>query len=194
MRCPYCHNPEIVLAAQGKRRQRELFNFLELRRGKLDGVVFSGGECTLWNELPELCTQVKSAGFKVKIDTNGSNPAIVRDLLKRSVVDYVALDYKAPPAKFRDVTGSSLFSHFSETLDLLIASDIAFEVRTTYHSDLLTPEDISEIANDLYQRGYTGTLHLQNFVNGSNTLGNPGSSLSIRKSDLPEMPLKIEIR
>jgi pyruvate formate lyase activating enzyme len=174
--------------------EHNLFDFLAERRDRLDGVVFSGGECTACCELPELCAPVKDAGFKVKLDTNGTYPHTLATMIAGGLVDYIALDYKAPYYKFEQVTGSRLFSQFSQSLDLLIDSNLDFEVRTTFHSALLDSADIHGIASDLQQRGYTGTLYIQNFVNGTKTLGSPGESRRLLPAELSDFPVKVELR
>jgi pyruvate formate lyase activating enzyme len=194
MRCSYCYNPEIVLTGSSKLSEGDLSEFLAERQGRLDGVVFSGGECTALLELPQLCRTVKELGFKVKIDTNGNHPAAVQYLLNNRLVDYIALDYKAPRAKFKALTGTGNFDNFSKTLDLLIESPLDFEVRTTFHSALLDLDDIAEIAFDLKQRGYNGSLYIQNFINGSKTLGDPGESRNLQSGDLHNFALKTVLR
>jgi pyruvate formate lyase activating enzyme len=194
MRCPYCYNPDIVNAKYGQHTEDELLRFLTNRKGRLDGVVFSGGECTACAELPRLCEKIKSIGFKIKIDTNGTYPQTITDLIANSLADYVALDYKAPPEKFEQITGSRHFDRFSQTLDLLLESEVNFEVRTTYHSALLNYADLQQIAADLHRRGYSKKLYIQNFVNGAKTLADLGPSTRLKPADLPELPLQAELR
>lgn len=194
MRCPYCYNPDIVQSGSARYREEHFLEFISKRRGRLDGVVFSGGECTAYRDLATLCARLKSEGFKVKIDTNGTYPHSVAQLIENDLVDYVALDYKAPRAKFEKVSGSRFFGQFSQTLDLLINSKKDFEVRTTYHSELLLLEDLETMAVDLYQRGYRGTFYIQNFVNAAKTLGSPGESTPLQSTDLLALPVDIEVR
>ncbi len=95
MRCSYCYNAKIV-DGEGVLKNQEVFNFLQSRIGKLDAVVLSGGECTLNPDIVEFCQEIRDLGFKIKIDTNGLNPDIIKDLIDFSLVDFIALDYKAP--------------------------------------------------------------------------------------------------
>ena len=125
MRCPYCYNPDIVLG-EGKISHRQALDFLQKRRGLLDGVVLSGGEATLYPELPELCQEIKSLGYKVKLDTNGVNPQMLLRLIEEGALDYVALDYKAPKQKFQAITKNKHFDHFSLSLSELLQSDVTF--------------------------------------------------------------------
>ena len=114
MRCLYCYNPEIV---QGKGRLsfEKILAFLNSRKNLLDAVVFSGGECLLHKKSLSLIEEIKKMGFLVKIDTNGSSPDRMRKLLEKNLVDYVALDFKAPKSKFESITKSDLFVPFEET-------------------------------------------------------------------------------
>lgn len=174
MRCVYCHNPQIVRGGCGKMSVESVLEFLQKRKGLLDGVVLSGGEATLYEGIVDLARTVKSMGYAVKLDTNGSRPDILRQLLDEDLLDYVALDVKAPPAKCKQVTGVSLYEKTDITLDLLCTQKIIpFEVRTTVHSDLLNESDIALIAQDLKRKGYRGTYYVQNFIGSDRkTLGN----------------------
>jgi len=169
MRCLYCYNPEIVFG-KGKLTFSNALNFLKSRRGFLDAVVLSGGECSIHQHLPEFITEIKRLGFLVKMDTNGSKPGLLRYLSQNGLLDYVALDFKAPKNKFRTLTTSNFYLHFRESLRVLVTSHIRFEVRTTIHSDLLSQSDLQEMLDVLDTEGYKGTYYLQNFRNGSQTL------------------------
>jgi len=194
MRCRYCYNPRIVNAREGKRSFDDVTAFLKKRQGLLDAVVMSGGECTGSGRLIELCETGRELGFKIKIDTNGTNPAVLQRIIGQGLADYIALDYKAPRSKFAAVTGITDFDAFEASLDLLIDSAVKFEVRTTYHSQLLDAADIEEMAADLNQRGYRGTFYIQRFVGETPTIGNlPPDSARLNITDLPS-PLRLEIR
>ena len=122
MRCAYCHNPAIVLG-KGTKPDDELIAFLEKRIGKLTAVVFSGGEATLYAGLPDLMRRVRAMGFKIKLDTNGSRPDVLRGLLDEKLLDYVALDYKCPLEKTKALIGTAkLWKPFRESLELLITA------------------------------------------------------------------------
>jgi pyruvate formate lyase activating enzyme len=169
MRCLYCYNPEIVLG-KGTMEFSSVLSFLKTRVGLLDAVVFSGGECTIHKGISEQIEQVKALGFTVKIDTNGSRPALLHQLIKKGLIDYVALDFKSSPNKFRGITKSNLFEPFLETLKIITNSNMAFEVRTTYHSDLLDKNDIKEMIDLLEANDYHGNYYIQYFRNGSETI------------------------
>jgi len=171
MRCLYCYNPGIV-EGKGKLSYADALRFLRKRKGLLDGVVLSGGECTLHKELVAFCAQLKKEGVLVKVDTNGSNPSLMADLMKNGLIDYVALDYKAPVYKYEAITQSSLYENFEATLRLLLNGVVPFEVRTTVHTSLLNEEDLQNMVDYLAEQKFKGKLFIQHFINDTITLGN----------------------
>ena len=173
MACSYCHNPELVKGDLAKLPPQQVTEFLESRKGLLEGVVLSGGECMMSAQLPEFARYLKSLGFKVKVDTNGTNPDMLEEMLGENLIDYVALDYKAPPDLFQSITGFDGYALFERSLRLLIASGIPLEIRTTVHADLLDEEDVNIIIRRLEETGFKGTYYLQNFRSGK-TLKNIG--------------------
>jgi len=175
MRCLYCYNPDIV-EGKGKMSFDDAIKFLDKRGNLLDGVVLSGGECTLHKGLSEFITKIKARGYHVKIDTNGSAPIVIEKLIKNNQVDYVALDFKALPRTYKKITVSNLYDKFNQCLNILLRSNVAFEVRTTFHSDLITKADLQEMIAYLEQSGYSGNYFVQYFVNDTATLGNLGRS------------------
>jgi len=169
MRCLYCYNPEIVLG-KGTLSYEKTLSFLHTRKHLLDAVVFSGGECLIHKKIVRLISEVKKMGFLVKIDTNGSSPKIMQEILTNKFADYIALDFKAPKSKFQAITQSDFYSNFEKTLDLILKNEIPFEVRTTYHSDLLTEEDLKEMIQFLENKNYSGDYYIQYFRNDVETL------------------------
>jgi len=180
MRCSYCYNSRIV-EGEGILSNQEVFEFLKSRVGKLDGVVLSGGECTLNPDLLEICKEIKELGFKVKIDTNGLNPKLLFELIDFGLVDFIALDYKAPIEKFEQITKVKSSKNFYKTLDMLIEKSFPFEVRTTVHSSLLNENDINSMAYELNKRGYIGTYYLQNYLHVEDTF-----------DTIPQYPVQID--
>jgi len=172
MRCGYCHNPEIT-KGKGRRSPDDVLTFLRQRQGLLDGAVLSGGEATLYPGLADFAASLKDLGYAIKLDTNGTKPGAVRQMLERNLVDYIALDYKAPPGKYRRITASTLFGAFDETLIMLCGqSAVPFEVRTTVHTGLINEDDIAAITAHLHQVGYRGDYYIQDFrAGGRKTLG-----------------------
>ncbi len=193
MACPYCYNPHIV-RDNGTVSTHEALTFLQSRQGRLEGVVLSGGECTLYPDLAQFCQQIKELGYKIKIDTNGSNPTLLKELIARKLVDYIALDYKAPFLHYSTLTHYQHTQRIEESLALLISQDFPFEVRTTWHSDLLHVKDINAIINDLHVKGYQGTYYLQHYLHVALTLGE--TKMEQTKIDLSQLsPLvPIELR
>ncbi|WP_369014726.1 anaerobic ribonucleoside-triphosphate reductase activating protein [Flavobacterium anhuiense] len=194
MRCLYCYNPDIVLG-KGKINFNEVLTFLKTRKGLLDGVVLSGGECTLHKKIIDFIKEIKAMGFAVKIDTNGSNPKILNSLIRDQLIDYVALDYKSLPHTFKKLTQSGLFSEFQETLSLLIQSNIPFEVRTTFHSSLITESDFIQMIKYLESQNFEGNYYVQHFMNNVPTLSKlDHSTKEIQLKDFSTPKIKIIFR
>lgn len=147
-RCGYCHNPNLL-----KPNQQEdiysvdvFFDFLKKRVGKLDGVVITGGEPTLQKDLISFIEHIKSLGFLVKLDTNGANPQVLEKLLNKNLIDYVAMDIKAPLEKYSQVVGVNIdIEKIQKSIDLLFNSSIDFEFRTTVMKSQLNYEDFEKI-------------------------------------------------
>lgn len=169
MRCLYCYNPDIVLG-KGVIDFEKVFTFLASRKGLLDGVVLSGGECTIHKDIIALARKIKAMGFAVKIDTNGSKPLVLKQLIEEQLVDYVALDFKSIVSNYKKITKSNLFKNFEKSLLYLIASKIAFEVRTTVHSDLISEDDFKQMVSYLETQKFEGKYYVQHFVNNVPTL------------------------
>lgn len=157
LRCPFCYNAELVLPELGAMLPRlptgEVLSRLEERVGFLDGVVVTGGEPTLHPELPAFLEDVKGKGFLVKLDTNGTRPQVVRTLLEQGLVDYVALDVKAPLGRYVEYAGAAgvvpdAAALVRETLALVQADAPDHEVRTTVAPGL-TAADLVAIAGEV---------------------------------------------
>lgn len=148
MRCPFCHNYELATGqAPAVMDEEELFSFLAKRKGLLDGVAITGGEPCLHRDLPELIAKIREMGFPVKLDTNGTHPAVLREVLERGLVDYVAMDVKNSPAKYAATAGLQELDldPIRESIELLKNSGIGFEFRTTVVDELHEVEDFEEI-------------------------------------------------
>jgi len=148
-RCPYCHNAALVLDPQSQPVMPEetFFSFLKKRKGLLDGVAITGGEPTLLRDLPDFIRKIRELGFKVKLDTNGTNPAMLAALLEEKLVDYVAMDIKTSPERYAAVTGVPGCSTkaVEQSVKLLMDGDTDFEFRTTVVRELHRPEDFEAI-------------------------------------------------
>lgn len=194
MRCLYCYNPEIVFG-KGKLSFPEMISFLETRKGLLDAVVFSGGECLIHKNIVEQIRTVKEMGFLVKVDTNGSSPKVLSELLEQNLLDYVAIDFKSPKAKAREITKKVFYDEFILCLKKLIASTIFFEIRTTYHSDLLNETDIQAMISVLESHNYQGNFYIQHFRNDTETIGNLCHSLkNLNPIILNTKKIKVHLR
>ncbi len=147
-RCPYCHNPELVKPELFEKSipEEEIFSFLETRRGKLDAVEITGGEPTLQKDLLLFIKKIKDKGFLVKLDSNGTNPEIVKNAIKNKLVNYLAMDIKAPLEKYSKVVGADVdIKKIKKNIDLIMNSGINYEFRTTLVKSLLSKEDIIKI-------------------------------------------------
>jgi len=147
-RCPFCYNKTLVLGTTHSFfSEDEVFQFLEKRQGMLDGVVISGGEPLLQDDINEFIRRIKQLGYQVKIDTNGSLPEKLLELLKNHLVDYIAMDVKAPRGKYEMLVGGKVdLAKIAQSIELIKNSEVEYEFRTTVVPDLLQQEDIVEIA------------------------------------------------
>jgi pyruvate formate lyase activating enzyme len=154
-RCRYCHNPRLVAAKSSDLMPwEEALAFLEGRRGLLDAVVFSGGEPTHQPALPEALREVRLLGFDLALHTNGHDPDTLTNLLATGDVSYVAMDLKAPFGKYERVTRKAGSGRRAEkSAKAIISSGVEHEFRTTYHSELLSADDIRSIAQGLRRLG-----------------------------------------
>lgn len=170
MACEYCHNTYMINRGNNNYNMDNLISFLEMRRGLLDAVVISGGECTMHPKILDICRVVKSLGYMIKIDTNGTNPEVLRQLMDEQLIDYVAIDFKGPRDKISKITkNTNSYEKFITSLDMLICEGIKFEVRTTIHSSLLNMDDINEMIEVLSNHRYMGILYLQNYTESEGT-------------------------
>ena len=147
-RCRYCHNPELVYPHlfTPPVAEEEIFSFLQRRQGTLEGVVVSGGEPTLHEDLPAFMSRIKSLGYQVKLDTNGSRPDMVQELIDKKLVDYIAMDLKAPLEKYRAITEVDTNTDtLLRSMDLIRQSGLEYEFRTTYDKEVLTDADIDNL-------------------------------------------------
>lgn len=152
MRCGFCHNPEFVLSDMVKElaptfvSEEAFLRFLDGRQGLLDGVVVSGGEPTVWQDLPRLIEKIKAKDFLVKLDTNGNNPKMLRELLNAKLLDYVAMDVKTSLDNYKALVGVGIDGkNIAESIELLKSSDIPYEFRTTLIKEIHTEPILAEL-------------------------------------------------
>lgn len=146
--CPYCHNPELVTVREDTPQLTEetFFAFLERRKSKLNGVCITGGEPTLHADLARFVERIRALGYAVKLDTNGSNPEMLEHLLETSSLDYVAMDVKAPPSRYGEMTGNPYALALAEaSIRLLAECNTVHEYRTTVLPLLFAEIDIDNI-------------------------------------------------
>jgi len=151
-RCPYCHNRDLVLGNLPTISQRTVFSFLKKRKNILTGVAITGGEPFLQPDLTDFISKVKQLGYKVKLDTNGSFPEHLKKLLKKKLIDYLALDFKAPlDGRYGKIVRVEDFDPvvWETSLKLILASKVTFELRTTIVPGLHDKKILSEMAKQL---------------------------------------------
>jgi pyruvate formate lyase activating enzyme len=143
-RCPYCHNPDLVLKADETENliEEDIFRFLKGRKLWLDGVCVSGGEPAMHKELPQFLSKIKELGLKVKLDTNGYYPKMLRELIKRKLVDYFAMDIKGPLDKYEAVAKIKIDPDvIQQSVNMIRNSGIDYEFRTTVVKGILEKDD-----------------------------------------------------
>lgn len=151
-RCPWCYSAELVLPEKIKKQpkisQKEFFQFLKKRKGLLEGVVICGSEPTINKGLPQFIRKIKKLGYLVKLDTNGSNSKMLKELIDKKLIDYVAMDVKATREKYSKVTGGKVnLKNIEKSIEILKNSQIDFEFRTTVIPTLHNKDDILKIAH-----------------------------------------------
>lgn len=147
--CPYCHNPSLIPASSSNSNyysEDKVLEFLKSRKGLTDGVVITGGEPTLQSDLLEFIEKIKTIGLKVKLDTNGSNPELLAQLINENVLNYIAMDVKAPLEAENSILGKTGFKEsIVKSINLIKNADIDYEFRTTVVPTLHDKEKIEEI-------------------------------------------------
>ncbi len=163
-RCPWCYSSELVLPEKIKEQQKisekELFSFLKERQGLLDGVVICGGEPTIQKDLPQFIKRIKNLGFSVKLDTNGSNPKMLKRLIREKLIDYVAMDIKLPKEKYSKILKVKV-DDIEKSIKILKENRVDYEFRTTVVPGILDKKDILEITK--WIGGPSIKYYIQNF-------------------------------
>ena len=190
-RCPFCHNALLVtdIDSSNTYTEEEILDFLAKRAGLLDGVCITGGEPLMHNDISEFIKKIKELGYKVKLDTNGTFPKKLAELLENRLVDYVAMDIKNSKDKYAKTAGAENInlSDIEKSINMLKSSDIDYEFRTTVVKELHTESDIEKIAE--WIRGAKGYF-LQNFEDSGNLIG--GNLSAVEKQTLYNMKSKAE--
>ena len=198
LRCPFCHNASLVrFPAEQESVEDEVFSYLEKRKGLLEGVCITGGEPLLQPDLSSFIHRVKEMGYAVKLDTNGSLPKVLREILSQKIVDYVAMDVKSAPDAYGVAVGLETdFAPFAESMEILRTSGIPYEFRTTLVKGVHRKEDVAAMGVLLQgEKRY----FLQGFVDSGDILGSDMTAfsreemkefLSIIKQTIPEAKLR----
>jgi pyruvate formate lyase activating enzyme len=179
-RCPYCHNPELVdETVEVTFTEEYVLTFLEKRKKMYDGIVITGGEPTMHEDLIDFIRAVKEHGFQVKLDTNGTNPKLLKKLMDEKLVDYVAMDMKAPLGSYYKTVGRPVdTAALRESIDALMQGSVPYEFRTTVVKALLTPDDIENITHEIEG---ASQYYLQKFV--PNNILNPQFKRKVTYTD-----------
>lgn len=183
-RCPFCHNAGLVLRTDEAEHysEEEVLSYLNKRKGILDGVCITGGEPLLQRDIAGFMEKLKSLGYKIKLDTNGSFPEKLRELVQKGLVDYVAMDIKNSKEKYAATVGIDGFDTVAieESVSYLLSGAVDFEFRTTVVDELHTEEDIEALASWI---AGAPRYFLQNFVDSGDLIGRGLSAASREKLD-----------
>ena len=202
-RCPFCHNADLVCGAGASERAAnaeaavpdetagatpdvpldEFFAFLDKRKGLLDGVCVTGGEPLMQPGLADFCARVRKAGFAVKLDTNGSFPGRLREIVEAGLVDYVAMDVKNAPARYAETAGVPGLdvAPVQESIAYLLDGPVPFEFRTTVARELHSADDLRALAQ--WIEGAPAWF-LQNYQDGEGVIAGPGRFHAWNPDDL----------
>lgn len=166
-KCGFCHNKGLVLQEESEKlktyTEQEILEYLETNKDFIDGVVISGGEPTLQKELPEFLKKIKKLGYNIKLDTNGSNPELIEELVKKRLIDYVAMDIKTNLEEYYKITKNADSNRIKQSIEI-IKNLPEYEFRTTVVPGLIKKENLLEIANLLRKMGANKKFVLQQFI------------------------------
>ncbi len=183
LRCPYCHNPELVIEKYDVSKvisEKQVLNFLRKRQGKLDGVVITGGEPLLHKELLDFVKKIKKLGFLVKLDSNGLLPSTLNKFIKSGYIDYVAMDVKYPLVGYLKETDRK---NIEKSIDILRNSDVEYEFRTTYVKGIHNNDSVEEICKMI---NGAKRYFIQNFREGKSIDSSLNSENSFTQKELKE--------
>ena len=167
-RCPFCYNTDLVNGTIDLIPESEVIAYLQKRKNLLTGLVISGGEPFLQKDIAVFCQTVKNLGYRIKIDTNGTFPDEMKDLLDKRLVDYIAMDVKAPKDKYETLSGHNVdLKQIQRSIDIIRGSHVDYEFKTTFVPGLLDKEDIVQIGRWL--KG-SKKYYLQQFKSDTPTL------------------------
>ncbi len=182
-RCPFCHNATLVLnpSAQPLIAEDDVIEELAARRDRLEGVCITGGEPTLNSDLPDFITKIRDLGYKIKLDTNGSNPQMLDRLIREGLLDHIAMDIKSSPAGYAKATGLKNLSmdDIFRSVDLIMQSELDYEFRTTVVEGIHTINDFLQIA--VWIKG-ARAYYLQQYKDSGDLIAPVGLSAPSKKT------------
>ncbi len=182
-RCPFCHNGDLVLHPETATPIPfdEILAYLKKRRGVLDAVCITGGEPTLMPDLEEKIRAIRELGYLIKLDSNGFQPHILRNLIEKGLVDYIAMDIKNSPEKYDFTCGTKVnLDAINESIHLLMTSGIGYEFRTTTIEEFHTPEDMKKLAQWI---AGASRYFIQKYVDSENCIRHYYHALTPQKAD-----------
>lgn len=187
--CPFCHNSSLIPFKEGSISETEVLDYLKKRRNILDGIVITGGEPTLQVKLKEFIIKIKNLGLKVKLDTNGSNYKVVKELIDEELVDYIAMDIKHDEKNYNILTGYEKydFESIKKTIELIESSNIDYEFRTTIVKEYHNLKNIENICKLINKKS---KYYLQNFVDNEAVLTKGLNGFTKEELKNVEMKLK----
>ena len=187
--CPYCHNSDLIFRPASLYSEEQIFAFLKKRKGVLQGVCITGGEPTLSSDLIGFISKIKDLTYKVKLDTNGTNPDTLRYLVENELIDYVAMDLKTTPSNYPSyfINKSIDYSKIDNSINYLLSNVIPYEFRTTVVRELHPLVDLFEIAELVKEAPF---YYIQNFENGYNVIDKTLSGYSEEELDYIVSELK----
>ena len=170
LKCPFCHNGPLVLNKDkmGLISEEEIFEYLKKRKKILDGVVISGGEPLLQKDIKRFIIDIKKLGYKIKLDTNGTSPKLLKELIDESLIDYVAMDIKNVFEKYPKITGCKNVNvdNIKRSIEVLKEEKVDYEFRTTIVKEFHEVNDIKKILTYIGSSKY----FIQNFVDNENVI------------------------
>lgn len=182
-KCPFCHNSSLIDLSLNNEIHDEVIAYLKMRKGLLEGVCITGGEPLIHKNIKELIKEIKEMGYLVKLDTNGSNPTILKDLIDSNLIDYVAMDIKNVFSKYNETIGTiTNIDNIKRSINIIENSNIDYEFRTTITKEFHTLDDIVEIRNMLSKKS---KYYIQNFRNSDGVMDKGLTSFQI--SELEDM-------
>lgn len=185
LRCTFCHNPELVIHALEEDlevSEKELFKYLETRRGLVDAVVITGGEPLIYNDMEFLIQRIREMGFLIKLDTNGFFPEKLSALLKKGLLNYIAMDIKCPLRNYNAFSGDvGASKKVQKSIKMIISSGIDYEFRTTFVKGIHNVEDGEEITSMIPD---AKKYYIQNFRPGKTIDPNMDNSNSFTEDEL----------